>query len=197
MSQVVLKDLPRYECLQEAAEEFPEMEPSAMMAFLHLQHATEKVRRTMDDHFDKFSISQGRFLILLLLYYAFDEDKNPIEHTPASLADAAQVTRATITGILDTLERANYIERKPAPGDRRKIIVQLTKLGRKFMECVLPEHFYMIASIFKDFSEKEREVITKLLSKLALACASVEVPNPANAAKREAAKREAAKRKAG
>lgn len=197
MSQVVLKDLPRYECLQEAAEEFPEMEPSAMMAFLHLQHATDKVRRKMDDHFDKFSISQGRFLILLLLYYAFDEDQNPIEHTPASLADAAQVTRATITGILDTLARADYIERKPAPDDRRKIIVELTDLGRKFMECVLPEHFYMIASIFKDFSEKERALLTKLLSKMSQACESIEVPNPANETKRKAAQRKTAKRKAG
>ena len=36
MPYLLLKDLPRYECLLEAAKEFPDLDPSAAEAFLHL-----------------------------------------------------------------------------------------------------------------------------------------------------------------
>ena len=41
-----------------------------------------------------------------------------------------QITSATMTGILDRLEKMDLIERKPHPDDRRAILVCLTSQGR-------------------------------------------------------------------
>ena len=36
---LLLKDLPRYECLLDSAKEFPDLDPSAAEAYLHLLRA--------------------------------------------------------------------------------------------------------------------------------------------------------------
>jgi DNA-binding MarR family transcriptional regulator len=51
------------------------------------------------------------------------------EHTPGQLAKAFRVTAGTMTSRLDRLERAGYIERAIAPGNRASIKVTLTDAG--------------------------------------------------------------------
>jgi DNA-binding MarR family transcriptional regulator len=51
------------------------------------------------------------------------------QHTPGQLAKAFQVTAGTMTSRLDRLERAGYIERAIAPGNRASITVTLTDAG--------------------------------------------------------------------
>ena len=51
------------------------------------------------------------------------------QHTPGQLAKAFQVTAGTMTSRLDRLERAGYIDRSIAPGNRSSIKVTLTDAG--------------------------------------------------------------------
>ena len=53
MPLLLLKDLPRYECLLEAAREFPALDPSATEAFLHLL-------RCGDEAFRVVTVSDGQ-----------------------------------------------------------------------------------------------------------------------------------------
>src|SRR5690349_7813726 len=115
MPHLLLKDLPRYECLLECAQHFPALDPSACEVFLHLLRTGDEAFRVTDVHFQSKGLSQGRFTVLMLLY-----DKTggePSALTPAQLADQAGVTRATITGLVDTLERDGMVTRKPDPSD--------------------------------------------------------------------------------
>ena len=48
---------------------------------------------------------------------------------PSVLRQKLQVTSATMTGILDRLEKLDLIERHPHPNDRRAILVCLTDRG--------------------------------------------------------------------
>jgi DNA-binding MarR family transcriptional regulator len=48
----------------------------------------------------------------------------------SELAEQAGVSAPTATRILDTLERRGFVERGPAPDDRRGVRVTLTDLGR-------------------------------------------------------------------
>ena len=50
--------------------------------------------------------------------------------SPAELAERSRCTRATMTGILDTLEKHGLVEREPNPKDRRGLLVALTSQGR-------------------------------------------------------------------
>jgi DNA-binding MarR family transcriptional regulator len=47
-----------------------------------------------------------------------------------SIADVCNCTRATITSLIDVLERKGLVYRKPNPEDRRSILASLTDEGR-------------------------------------------------------------------
>ncbi len=49
--------------------------------------------------------------------------------SPSELGERLIVTRATVTGVVDSLERRGYVRRSPNPSDRRGVIVELTPAG--------------------------------------------------------------------
>ncbi|HEY8933466.1 MAG TPA: MarR family transcriptional regulator [Rariglobus sp.] len=165
MQRLVLKDLPRYECLVEASKQFPDLDPSACEAFMHLIRAGDEVTRVMDAHFASRSTTHGRFLVMMLLLEKKGTDC-PRPTTPAELADLASVSRATITGLLDSLERDGYVRRLPDPSDRRQMSVKLTPAGADFMHTILPDHFRIISRLMSALSETERKTLTQLLNKI-------------------------------
>lgn len=165
MQRLVIKDLPRYECLVEASKQFPDLDPSACEAFMHLMRAGDEVTRVMDAHFAGHSITHGRFLVMMLLL-----DKKPggcpRASTPAELAELASVSRATITGLLDSLERDGHVRREPDPTDRRQMSVHLTLKGQAFMHGILPDHFRVITRLMSALSENEQKTLSRLLNKV-------------------------------
>lgn len=48
---------------------------------------------------------------------------------PSELGDRLQVTRATVTGVLDSLERRGFVRRSANPADRRSLLVEITPEG--------------------------------------------------------------------
>ncbi len=165
MPLLMLKDLPRYECLLEAAKQFPGLDPSACEVFLHLLRTGDEAFRVTDEHFQSQGLSQGRFTVLMLLY-----DKTCAAtraFTPAQLAEQSGVTRATMTGLVDTLERDGMVTRKPDPNDRRQLSVELTPRGVEFLNQIMPEHFRRISVILSALTESERSTMVRLLAKIA------------------------------
>lgn len=41
---------------------------------------------------------------------------------------------ATVTGLLDTLERRGLVQRRPHPTDRRSLLVSITDQGRRLLD---------------------------------------------------------------
>lgn len=57
---------------------------------------------------------------------------------PNAIADRLIVSRATVTGLLDSLERRAYIRRRPHPSDRRMILAEITTSGREAADAFRP-----------------------------------------------------------
>jgi DNA-binding MarR family transcriptional regulator len=56
----------------------------------------------------------------------------------AELAEAAQLPKQTVGSIVDQLERAGYVRRRPDPGDARARLVTITPRGHQLVEISLP-----------------------------------------------------------
>lgn len=165
MSLLMLKDLPRYECLLEAMQRYPDLDPSACEAYLNLLRAGNEAYRRTEAYFSEHAMTSGRFTILMLLY-----DKltgAALAQTPAELAEKAGVARATITGLVDTLERDGLVTRRHDSGDRRMMLIHLTPKGQATLEAILPGHFKQMAAQMAHLNEHERKVLVRLLNKAA------------------------------
>ncbi len=107
-------------------DDFYEQTPDANV------RATEAVMNTMrtaDMLFDRIGrllrplgVSAAGGLVLGLL-----RDNGPL--SPSELGERLIVTRATVTGIVDSLERGGFVRRSPNPADRRSLLVEITPEG--------------------------------------------------------------------
>jgi len=161
MPLLMLKDVPRYECLLKAAEKYPTLNPSAAEAFLHLLRTGDAVFGAEARFLAQHNISQGRFTVLMLLNRCSDQPS-----TPADLAEEAGVTRATMTGLVDTLERDGVVTREADSHDRRTVLVRLTERGRALLEKMLPDYFARVTSIMQPLNNTERKELVRLLQKI-------------------------------
>ena len=85
--------------------------------------------RTADLLFDQIgrllrplNVSAAGGLVLGIL-----RDRGPM--APSELGERLIVTRATVTGLIDSLERRSFVRRSPNPADRRSLLVEITPAG--------------------------------------------------------------------
>jgi DNA-binding MarR family transcriptional regulator len=116
-------------------------------------------------------MSQGKFTVLMLLNRTPEQGVNPSE-----LADRAGVTRATMTGLLEGLEREKLISRHGDRSDRRRAVVRMTPAARQFMDNLLPDYYTRIHELMIDLSEEEKRTLTHLLNKLGSRIPNVRTP---------------------
>jgi DNA-binding MarR family transcriptional regulator len=174
MPLLMLKDLPRYECLLEAAREFPDLDPSATEAFLHLLRTGDEAFRVVESHLAEHHITQGRFGVLMALWGNCQRAGREMPLSPAELAERTGVTRATMTGLIDTLERDGLVRRTPDADDRRMMAVVITARGEDLLHRILPNHFRQMAWLMAPLSEGERKTLVRLLTKLLRRAAEVD-----------------------
>ncbi|WP_309239120.1 MarR family winged helix-turn-helix transcriptional regulator [Ensifer canadensis] len=85
--------------------------------------------------------------------------------SPYELADRAGVTRATVTGLLDGLERDGFLARQQSKDDRRKVLVQLSPKGENAARELFDTHTRWIASLFAGFDERDRQTLSTLIQR--------------------------------
>jgi DNA-binding MarR family transcriptional regulator len=79
--------------------------------------------------------------------------------TPKELARHSGLAPASVTALVDRLERKGVVRRTPHPGDRRKVLVELDE---HYVEGRLPLWDYLVASIVEyceKYSEEQLETI--------------------------------------
>ena len=156
-----LRDLPSFEVIQANTRRYPEIDPSAAHACLVMLRVASDVLAGLDAYWARQGMSQGRFTVLMLLNRDPERGINPCD-----LADRAGVTRATVTGLLDGLERDRLVARQGDAEDRRKLVIVLTARGRKYLDARLPDYFRRVATLMGHLTEAQRHALEELLGKV-------------------------------
>ena len=71
------------------------------------------------------------------------------------LAERLYVTKGNISGLLDRLEEAGYVERRAAASDRRQYSLYLTESGRAMAESAIAVQHKWIASTLGRMTEAD------------------------------------------
>ena len=96
------------------------------------------------------------------------------------LAKRLYVTKGNISGLLDRLESAGFVERREAAADRRQYSIYLTEAGRAMAQRAIAVQMKWIASTLGRMAEADLEALETLL--VALRDIVREVERPAEAA---------------
>jgi DNA-binding MarR family transcriptional regulator len=87
--------------------------------------------------------------------------------TCSQLSKATLLTKGTMTGLLDRLAAKNLIERAGVEGDRRQILIRLTKTGDELFRKVFPKHTAFLKPFFeRAISASEAKQMKQLLERL-------------------------------
>lgn len=84
------------------------------------------------------------------------------------LAAATLVTKGTLTGITDRLEKKGLLRREVPPENRRSFTIVLTDAGEALFQKVFPEHIAYLQQRFEKLTAEELHQLHDLLKKLRL-----------------------------
>jgi DNA-binding MarR family transcriptional regulator len=142
------------------AEKYPEASASATECAMNLARTGDLVLGRVAAVLQPLDVSPAGGLVLGILVDA----GQPCP--PNYISERLIVSRATVTGVLDTLVKRGLVRREPHPTDRRSVLVHLTKAGSRMADRVRRTVHHGEADWMGSLSEHERAQLTELLGKL-------------------------------
>ncbi len=122
-------------------------------------HTSPGFTRWAESRMEQQGMTPQRLRLMGLLM-----DNGPM--TMGALSDELGVTATNITALVDALQKAGLVERKPHPTDRRAIMIQPTaKAEKKLAEgCDLFKD--RVSELFSGFNKSEQEQFLKFMNRM-------------------------------
>ncbi|WP_265443796.1 MarR family winged helix-turn-helix transcriptional regulator [Flexivirga meconopsidis] len=98
----------------------------------------------------------------------------PYELSPGALVQQTLVTSGTMTNRVDRLEGRDFVQRRPAPNDRRGVLVRLTATGRAVVDDAMVELLDHERELLSHLPARDRSSVASALRTL---LAAVESPS--------------------
>jgi DNA-binding MarR family transcriptional regulator len=157
----LLKDLPSYAVLERFDEHYGPVDPDAVSLFLTVLRCGSELLTDLDEFLSAFGLTHGRWITLILLRREPDRRARP-----SSLAEKQGVRRATMTGLLQNLERSGLIDRAADPGDGRGALVRLSSSGERLLEEVMPPYYQHVRTLMEGLQPSEMRAATRVLHRV-------------------------------
>ncbi len=155
-----IKSIPDIKILRKLADRYPKSNivPENLEVLLLMNRVAGNVSDFFRKDFDQFGLSAARFTLLMRLR------RDPeIAINPSDLSEFLGVTRATISGLLDGLEKSKLVKRVESQSDRRSCLVQITNKGIKIIDKIAPDYFSQISGLLAKMKKSEIRNFKKIL----------------------------------
>ncbi|WP_331766048.1 MarR family transcriptional regulator [Embleya sp. NBC_00896] len=147
-------------------------DPQAVLVAVRLMTAGARLGQASEVHFARFGLSTGRYRLLV------DLEDHEGEKSPSQLAAALGVSRATVTGLVDGLERDGLVARRASAEDGRGAVVVLTARGAQRLRDMAAEHFDRLQALVSGLTPDERGVFLDLLGRITQGIGALTVEKP-------------------
>jgi DNA-binding MarR family transcriptional regulator len=141
-------------------ERYPEASPSATEAAMNIVRTADLLVKRIADLIQPFGLSPSSGLALGILADAGSA------LPPHQIAERLIISRATVTGLLDSLEKRGYVRRLPHSSDRRMLLIELTDSGRQVAHEFRQRVHQHETEWLSGFNQMEREQLIALLRRL-------------------------------
>jgi DNA-binding MarR family transcriptional regulator len=142
------------------ARRYPGANKLATEAVINLIRTSSFLVAELDRVFRRYAITGAGFNVLMILRGAH----GPL--SPYEIGERRLVTRGTVTGLLDTLEKQELVRRRPHPEDRRMLLIEVTEHAEALLDEVCDELFPAQAEMMAGLTGSEKDSLVRLLGKL-------------------------------
>jgi DNA-binding MarR family transcriptional regulator len=154
-------------------DEYPDGDATCTEAYASLVRTGEALLGELDRRIRlTFGVPQAAATALAVI----DGASAPL--TPSQVSERVLIPSATMTAMLDLLERRGWIRRIPNPDDRRSVLIEITPDGRATADQLLPGIRTLERSIVSALSPDERACLLDLLGKILTRTAAVAAEHP-------------------
>jgi DNA-binding MarR family transcriptional regulator len=160
-NKFLLKNMPRGSRLAGLADVYPQADLVSLEVFGALLEVSSEILSAINAALAKEEMSQARFRLLLHLRRSGGAGMHPME-----LAKALGVGRATVTGLVDGVEKAGLARRQACDLDRRAVMVALTRKGERLIDTLAPERLSRISALMGGLSRAEKGRLMSALDKI-------------------------------
>jgi DNA-binding MarR family transcriptional regulator len=150
------------EDIERIVQNSPELDARSLLAYNELTRTNRAFVSVLDRAAVDHGMSVGRNLVLWVISQA-DPTKGM---TPAEIARMADVTRATVTGLLNSLERDGLIVRSRSTADRRQVHVLLSPNAQRVIKQTWPKQSEQITRVMAALTEREKTALVDILRKI-------------------------------
>ena len=137
------------------------------MLISQIHQISQRIWNSILKNYNLQDLSGARWRIIFALW---NTDNIPIKE----LVKKTSLDKATLTGIIDRLERDGFIIRSHNPQDKREIIISRTGKDEIFKTKIPAASDEQNALFYKDFSQEEIFTFEKMLKKILKNCKDAE-----------------------
>lgn len=156
-----IKDIPDDKILEKFIERYPDAEAASVLPFLNILRVGSDLTDALNEFLAQYDLQQGRWWVLILLMR-----EDTLTSTPSSLAEKAGVSRATMTGLIDGLEKEGLVKRLFDSTDRRKVVIKLTPAGQSRLDDVMPPYYRKVKRLMQALTVHQRKELVNYLGML-------------------------------
>ncbi|MBE9206535.1 MarR family transcriptional regulator [Nostoc sp. LEGE 06077] len=114
-----------------------------------------------ETHIRQFDLTPAQFDVIATL-------GNTSGMFMGEIGEKTFITKGTLTGVIDRLEKKNLVVREVPTDNRRSVVVKLTYEGQALFEVIFPAHITYLKERFEQIEKSELELLRVLLSRLRL-----------------------------
>lgn len=133
---------------------------SSMAAATSIMRAQQIVLGRVDEALKPWSLTFARYEVLVLLHFS-TAGALPL----GKMGDRLMLHQASVTNLVDRLERQGYLRRVPHPTDRRTTLAELTSAGRAIIDEAT-QAVVAASTGVADLTERDRTDLMRILKKL-------------------------------
>ncbi|UXR64554.1 MarR family transcriptional regulator [Bdellovibrio bacteriovorus] len=162
MAKLFIQDIPSEEEVQASVLSLNSAVDSAAALYSNLlfMKVASEIENSLDSLLAKYNLSSGRFMLLFMLR------NSPAGLRPSELANQVGVTQATISGLINSLEKAELVVREGHQSDGRSFVIKLAPKGEQLIQEIFPQWYPRVVNFWNVISEQEKGSMNGLLAKM-------------------------------
>jgi len=132
-------------------------------SLLNIYFTSVCIKKKAVEFLKPFGITDVQLNMMMMLAHQAEHEGGLSQ---ARISEMMLVNRANITSLVDRMEKAGFVIRTAADGDRRYNIIKLTSKGKRLLEKVEPLYAKEVTKIMSVLTQAEQKKLVKMMEKL-------------------------------